>query len=279
MGRIGTGWQLTKMSFRVIRRDKELLLFPFLGLLVSGLMWGLFLASIFLLDIAFIEQVQEQSVYLYYALYFLFYFLTAFIAIYFQAAVVGSALIRLEGGSPTVGDAFREANKHVGKLFLWALVTATVGLILRTIARRGGIIGRIIAGALGITWAVASYMAIPVIVKEGIGPWSALKRSASLFRKTWGETLVGGLGLGLILVLLALAGLLPLIVGFYVAVSLGVAGATLVALGVALVYWFFIFLLWGAAWPVLSAVLYRYATTGQVPAELDEDVLRGAVQA
>jgi hypothetical protein len=263
------------VSFGVIRQDKELLLFPFLALLISGLMWGLFIASIFFLDIAFFEQLQEQSMVLYYALYFIFYFLTAFIAVYFQAAVVGSAMIRLEGGQPTIGDAFRQANKHVGKLLKWALLTATIGLILRAIARQGGIIGRIVAGALGITWTLASYMAIPVIVAEGIGPWQALKRSASLFRKTWGETLVGGLGVGLVLVLLALAGLLPIAIGAYIATT----EAILVGVGIAAVYWFFIFLLWGAAWPVLSAVLYRYAAKGEVVPGLSEEVLSSAIRA
>ncbi|MFQ5838582.1 MAG: DUF6159 family protein [Thermoplasmata archaeon] len=277
MGRIGTGWQLTKVSFGVIRKDKELLLFPFLALIVSGLMWGLFLASIFILDIAFIEQIQEQSVYLYYALYFLFYFLTAFIAIYFQAAVVGSAMIRLEGGSPTIGDAFRQANKHVGKLFKWALLTATVGLILRAIARRGGFIGRIIAGALGITWTLASYMAIPVVVAEGLGPWAALKRSASLFRKTWGETLVGGLGMGVILVLLAFLGIIPLIAGVYLVTNVSLL-VGLVVIAVAVIYWFIIFLVWGAAWPILSAVLYRYAAQGKVAPGVPEDLIRTSIQ-
>ncbi len=278
MGRIGRGWQLTKVSFGVIRKDKELLLFPFLGLLISGLMWGLFLASVLFLDIAFIEQIRQQSDYLYYALYFVFYFITAFIAVYFQAAVVGSAMIRLEGGSPTIGDAFRQANKHVGKLFKWALVTATVGLILRAIARHGGIIGKIIAGALGITWALASYMAIPVIVAEGLGPWAALKRSASLFRRTWGETLVGGLGTGLILVLLAFLGLVPLIAGIFLAVNVSLL-VGLVVIAAAVVYWFIIFLLWGAAWPVLSAVLYRYAAEGKIAPGISENVLRTSIVA
>jgi hypothetical protein len=275
MGRIGRGWQLTKVSFGVIRQDKELLLFPLLALIVSGIMWGLFIASVFFLDIAFFEQIQEQSIILYYALYFLFYFLTAFIAVYFQAAVVGSAMIRLEGGSPTIGDAFRQANRHVGKLFKWALLTATVGLILRAIARQGGIIGRLIAGILGITWTLASYMAVPVIVAEGLGPWQALKRSASLFRGAWGETLVGGLGVGLILFLLGLIGVIPMAMGFYVGTTISVFAG----LGISAVYWFLIFLLWGAAWPVLSAVLYRYASKGEVAPGLSEEVLSSAIRA
>lgn len=278
MGRIGDGWQLTKVALGVVRKDKELLLFPLLGGIISAFMWGLFIASIFFLDIAFFEQLQDQYAFLYYLLYFLFYLLTAFIAIYFQAAVVGSALIRLEGGSPTIGDGFRQANKHIGKLFQWAVVSATVGLILRAIRQRFGFIGRIISAALGIAWALASYMAIPVVVAEGIGPWSALKRSASLFRRTWGETLVGGLGLGLILLGLFLVGLVPMVVGIYLLVQVSF-WVGIAVIGVALVYWLVIGLVWGAAWAVLSAVLYRYAAHGELAPGVSAAVLQSAIRA
>ncbi|MFQ6012638.1 MAG: DUF6159 family protein [Thermoplasmata archaeon] len=273
MGRIGRGWQLSKVSFGILRRDKELLLFPFLALLVSGLAWGLLLASILFLDIPFFEQFAGQPI-LFFPLLLLFYFLTAFLAVYFQAAVVGSALIRLKGGHPTVRDAFRQANKHVGKLFLWALLTATVGLILRAIRRRAGLLGGFIAGALGMTWALATYMAVPVIVAEGLGPWAALKRSASLFRQAWGETIVGGFGVGLILVLLGLVGLLPLFIGYL----LGTGMTLLVGGAVAAVYWFILFLIWGAAWPALSAVLYRYAAEGRQVPGLAESILPPVVR-
>ena len=268
MGRIGRGWEMSKISFGILRRDKELVLFPFLALLVSGLAWGLLLASIFFLDIPFFNQFAENLPLLS-GFLLLFYFLTAFVAVYFQAAVVGSAMIRLEGGQPTVGDAFRQANRHIGKLLLWALLTATVGLILRAIRRRAGLLGGLIAGALGVTWALATSMAIPVIVTEGLGPWSALKRSAHLFRQAWGETIVGGFGVGLVLVLLALAGLLPLVIGFL----LGSGTALLVGGGIALAYWFVIGLVGGAALPALSAVLYRYAAEGHRMPGIPENVL------
>ncbi len=101
MGRIRRGWEMSKVSFGILRQDKELLLFPFLSLLVSGLAWGLLLASIFFLDIPFFNQFAENTP-LFFGFLLLFYFLTAFVAVYFQAAVVGSAMIRLEGGQPTV---------------------------------------------------------------------------------------------------------------------------------------------------------------------------------
>jgi hypothetical protein len=278
MGRLGRGWQLTKMSFGVIRQDKKLLLFPFLATLISVFMWGLFLASVFFLEIAFIQELEEQIGALIYAFFFLFYFLTAFIAVYFNAAVVGFALLRLEGGSPTFRDGFRQANKHVGKLLQWALVSATVGLILRAVRRRGGFVGRLIASVAGFTWAVASFLAVPIIVTEGLGPFASLKRSVSLFRKKWGETLVGGFGLGLILILLALAGVLIIVLGVVLEVYLEVPNAILVGLLAAVIYWFFIFLLWGAAWPVLSAVLYRYATTGETAPGVREMTLQDIIR-
>ncbi|MFQ5986220.1 MAG: DUF6159 family protein [Thermoplasmata archaeon] len=274
MGRIGRGWQMSKISFGILRQDKELVLFPFLALLVSGVAWGLLLASIFFLEIPFFNQFAGNPL-LFFGLLLLFYFLTAFVAVYFQAAVVGSAMIRLEGGHPTVGDAFRQANKHLGKLFLWALLTATIGLILRAIRRQAGLIGGLIAGALGVAWALATSMAVPVIVAEGLGPWAALKRSASLFRRAWGETLVGGFGIGLVLVLLGLLGLLPLLIGFL----LGTGTTLLVGGAVALAYWFGLILVWGAAWPAFSAVLYQYAAEGRQVPGLPEDVLAPVVQA
>lgn len=242
MGRIGRGWKMSKISFGILRRDKELVLFPFFALLISGLAWGLLLASIFFLDLPFLDQFARNP-FLFFGLLPLFYFLTAFVAVYFQAAVVGSAMIRLEGGEPTIGDAFRQANKHIGKLLLWALLTATVGLILRAIRRQAVIFGSLIAGALGMTWALATSMAVPVIVAEGLGPWAALRRSASLFRQVWGETIVGDFGVGLVLVLLGLAGLPPLVIGFLP----GTGTALPVGGGVTLAYWFAIILVWGAA--------------------------------
>ncbi|MFQ5918771.1 MAG: DUF6159 family protein [Thermoplasmata archaeon] len=274
MGRIGRGWQMSKISFGILRRDKELVLFPFLGLLVSALAGGFLLASIFFLDIPFFNQFAGNPP-LFFGFMLLFYFLTAFVAVYFQAAVVGSAMIRLGGGQPSVGDAFREANKHIGKLFLWSLLTATVGLILRAIRRQAGLLGGLIAGALGVTWALATTMAVPVIVAEGLGPWGALKRSAHLFRQAWGETIVGGLGVGLVLVLFGLLGLLPLVIGFL----LGGGTALLVGGGIALAYWFALVLVWGAALPALSAVLYTYAVEGRKMPGVPEDLLPVTAQA
>src|SRR5207237_6690384 len=81
-----------------------------------------------------------------------FYFCTSFIAIFFNAAIVGAATIRLQGGDPTLSDGLRLAWSHAGKIVAWAAVTATVGLILRSLEERAGLLGRIVLGIIGAAW-------------------------------------------------------------------------------------------------------------------------------
>src|SRR2546427_298024 len=135
----------------------------------------------------------------------------------------------------------------LGRIAGWALVTATVGLILRAIAERFGFIGKIIAGAIGAAWGIVTYLVVPVLVFEKLRPWAAVKRSGSLLRQTWGEAAGGYLSLGAIFVLLALPGLLAPLLGFALAGAVGLA----VGLGIAVVYWLILGLVGSAAQSIL----------------------------
>ncbi len=259
MGRIGTGWQLAKMSLRVLRKDKELLFFPLLsGLALIGIL-ALFIAGMFV-TVGFGAAFGGSATWLFVVLMVVYYVLAFFIGFFFNAAVIGAAMIRLDGGNPTVGDGLRIARENVGRIFLWALFAATVAMILRAIQERLGFIGKIIIGLVGIAWSLATYFVVPVLVYEKLGPWAAVKRSAHLFKTTWGETLVGGFSIGAIFVLLGLAGLLAPILGY----ALGGVTGLIVGILVLVVYWIGLALVASAASSVLVAALYRYATTGKV---------------
>ena len=78
-------------------------------------------------------------------------------------------MIRLDGGSPTLGDGLRIANGRIGTILGYAVISATVGVILRAIQERVGFIGRLIAGLLGAGWAVATFLVVPVIVTSDRG--------------------------------------------------------------------------------------------------------------
>ena len=259
MGRIGTGWQLTKTSLRVLRKDKELLLFPLIsGLAILGIL-AIFVGGMFF-TVGFEAAFGGGLTWLFAVLMVVYYIVAFFVAFFFNAAIIGAATIRLNGGNPTLSDGLRIARENAKRIFLWALFAATVAMILRAIQERLGFIGKFLIGLVGIAWSLATYFVVPVLVYEKLGPWAAVKRSAHLFKATWGETLVGGFSMGAIFVLLGLAGLLAPILGFTLA---GVVGL-LVGVVVMIVYWVTLGLVASAAGAILIAALYRYATTGKV---------------
>jgi hypothetical protein len=253
MGRFGNSWELMKISLGVIRKDKEILLFPLISGIVMAVIGLTFILGIFFTGIFLASEA------LVYVLFFILYFILYFIGIYFNTAVIGCATIRLSGGDPTLKDGFRTANENVGAILGWAVVAATVGLIIRALEERLDFLGKIIVSFIGFAWTMATFFVIPVLIYEKVSVPKAIKRSAYVFKDTWGETFISHFGFGLIFGLLSILGVIPLILGF-------MAGGVLMWVGIslAIVYFIFIFVLSSAAQGVLVAALYRYATTGQI---------------
>src|SRR5207249_8239462 len=153
LDRLRIGCLLTKVSLGVLRQEKGLILLPFLSLLISGAVWILFFITIFFLT----APSDVFGYWLFYVGLAVVYFVTFFVSIYFNAAVMGAAMIRLSGGDPTISDGLKVARENIKRIAGWALVTATGGLILRAIAERFGFLGRIIAGAFGVGGGLVTY--------------------------------------------------------------------------------------------------------------------------
>jgi hypothetical protein len=126
-----------------------------------------------------------------YIVLFLFYVVTYSVTIFANSALIGAALIRLNGGDPTLQDGFRIASERLGKILGYAVISATVGMVLRAISERSGIIGQIVIGIIGFVWSVATFLTVPVLVTEDVGPIDAVKRSAELLKKDLGRTNYG----------------------------------------------------------------------------------------
>lgn len=182
--------------------------------------------------------------------------------------MVGAATLKLNGQQPTAADGWRIARANLGRLVVWALFTATIGLLIQIIsARVQGIGGLIIRAVGGATWGVVTYFMIPVLVYERAGTWASLERSAKLFVGTFGRTLVSNLVIGLLIGVGIVAAVVLGIFGLFSWVNGSVLlGLTLIvsALGIAI----FVALIGATAEGVLRAALYRYATTGKVDPDL-----------
>lgn len=183
----------------------------------------------------------------------------AFVGVYFHAAVVSAAHERLEGGDPTLGSAFRAANKHLGKLFVWSLMVATVNLILQALRERGGMAGQIAASLGGAAWNLATFFVVPQLLFTEDGVGSSLKASGRLFKQRWGETVAGHFGLGLAFGAMTVVWVLG---GVFLSIALSsVAGVYGLFAGIAITVLgaIFIALLGSVLSAVYKVALYRYA--------------------
>ncbi|HEX9907414.1 MAG TPA: DUF6159 family protein [Thermoplasmata archaeon] len=265
MGRMARGWQLTKMSLRVIRKDKEILVFPVLsGLITIMILGSFFVGVLFTAGVSGFEDATSE--WLFYVYWIAFYFVAFFVSIFFNVCIIGCATIRMNGGDPTVMDGLRIAKENLGRILVWALFAATVGLVIRAIQNKVGFIGKLIMGGIGVAWTIVTYFVVPVLVYEHLGPLASVKRSVSILKTTWGEALVGNLGVGLIFGLASIPGILLIFVGITGLFTWGLA-AGITILAVAIVYLLIVAVIASAAETVLVAALYRFATTGKVSEE------------
>ncbi len=129
-----------------------------------------------------------------YAVLFVMYLVLAYVTIFFNAALVSAAHERLTGGDPTLRSALAGAAARAGKILPWAIVSATVSVILRSLEDRAGAVGRIVLALAGAAWAVITFLVLPIIVIEGLGVGDAIKKSGALFKQTWGENLAAQAG-------------------------------------------------------------------------------------
>jgi hypothetical protein len=270
---IGRSYQLAKASFGVLRSDKKLLIFPlvsFVALVIVTI--GFAVPFVLMGGIPHTDQQVNPAAYV---LAFVFYAVTYTVTFFFNTALVGAALIRLERGDPTLRDGFRIAFSRLPQIIGYALIAATVGMILRVIAERAAFVGQIVAGIIGLAWSVTTFLVVPVLAVEGVGPIEAIKRSGGLLRKTWGEQIVGNVGIGVVFGLLFIV---VAFVGVLLIVALAKVSGAAVMAGILVLMLLLggIALIGSAVSGIFVASVYRYATKGDGGAKFSPEVLSGA---
>ncbi len=264
MGRFNRSWMLAKASANVLKSDKELVLLPVFSMLATLATVATFALPIWATRTETVNDFNQTSTSLGpvgYVLLFLLYVVLAYITIFFNTAIITAADERLRGGDPDLASALRGATSRAGAILPWAIVSATVSMVIRAAEQRAGILGRIVIGLVGMAWAVITFMVLPVIVFEKLTVGKAVKRSAELFKSTWGENLIGNGGIGIVSFLAVLAGVPVLLL------CLATRFAPTMVFGIIL------FVLWvlvvtavsTALTGIYQVALYRFATDGHAP--------------
>ena len=258
------GWQMSKLSMSVIRKDPELLVYMMISAVFSlACMIGIGLPQFMEMTWAVDAEGTPSGAYLGYA--FVGYMLMTIIVTFWNCAIVANANIRLTGGNPTFGDGIREASKHLPAIIAWGIVAGTVGLLLKFLegAARSSdndamrTVAAIVHFIGGLIWWAMTFFMLPYLVIEGQSLGNSLKSSKDTFFATWGENITSGLGIGLVAFLVAI----PLIV---ITIALAVA---MPLLGLIFGAFAFGLLIAGTstAEQVAVVALYRFAKDGQMP--------------
>ena len=263
MGRIRNTLELAKTSWSVLKKDRELLWIPVLSFLAAVVVIVVVAIPIIaMLDTTTTAAGEEESFPPGVAiLALLATFALSIISVFFNGALVAGAYERMTGGDPTVRSAIGRAFQRLSGLVPWALLTATVGLILQALRERAGMLGRFVVNLIGMAWEVATFLVVPAVMIDELGAVDGLKKSGSLLRQTWGENLAARVGFGLLGFLL----IIPAVVIAGLFIASGVTALAVVGVLAAVAWVALVVVVLTALNAIFQTALYMYATTGSVP--------------
>jgi hypothetical protein len=283
MNAFSRSWMITKLTFAVINKDRELLWFALLSFIFSAL-FGVAMIFPSIIPALMENGLSKESLEAYqYVIVFITYFGLAFIATFFNVCVVYTTKIRFEGGNATFGESIRFAFSRLSLIFQWSLLSASVGLLLRilhqlasNLGKIGQLVANILISLLGMAWSIVTIFVVPVLVYEGLGPIDAIKKSTQVIKKTWGESLIKALGLGLVqflvfvMVIIASAGLT-----FVLSSAFDTAGL-LIGISVGVLLLLLTGLVFTVASTIFNTALYVYANNNLIASGFNEEVVKGA---
>jgi hypothetical protein len=267
---IGRSLELVKTSWSILMADKKLLVFPVLSGIVTIVVILTFVLPL-IISGAFMSMSSLGPV-LYYGLLFAFYVVSYFVVIFFNTALISCVNARLNGKEMSIGEGLSHAAKHLPAIIGWAVLAATVGLILNLLQERAGFIGDIILSVIGGVWSLVTFFVVPVLVLEDKGVFDSLKGSVGLIKKTWGESIVGTAGMAVVFVIIGVIAGLGVLATLFLGNTI-VFGA---ALALFLIFIVLLAVIYSAMQGIFVTALYTYAKTGSVPSAFNADLIQNA---
>ena len=253
--RLKTGVVLTKDAILVLRHHPKLFVFPIISAVTGLAFLALFLGVTF----GLMAIDPEGAVLVGLALA---YFALTFVSSFFTAALVHQSRAAIAGERPSVRAGIEAAWGVKGKIAIWALVSATVGVIINAIENSNSSAARIFGTVFGVAWTLLTFFIIPTIVFEKPSTTGMFKSSASRFKETWGETPVSLVAVQIV----SFVALVPFLLMAYLALSID----PILAIGFVLAGVLVGFLLTQTLQGVIKTALYIYATEGVRPPEFDD---------
>lgn len=280
MGRIRKGWDLTKKAWGVVRANPGLLRLPIFGGLLAFLAMIVFGAGAYaaLGDASEPTTAQQATAA---AIGLAGLYLASFSVIFFNVALAAAADQAFQGQPVSTAHGIAVAKSRLGVIAAWALVAGLVSLFFAILRDRGGLAGQIVAGLGAALWSLITFLVIPVLAFEGIGPFAAIKRSGNLFKARWGQQITGNLAIGIITAIAFMLGAVIAVAGGYILIegssAAQIAGGGLLAAGVIVIISAIV--VSGAVRGVFGVALYHYVAEEKTIGPFTAADLEGAVKA
>lgn len=275
-GRMRQGWQLTKKSWGVVRTHPALAKLPFTG----GAIGLIVMVVLGLPAVLLLNSDDGANQVIGWVLLAIAMYIASSVVIFYNVALASAADDVLQGSEPDLREARNVARSRLGVVLSWAAIVLVVSMLLALIRDRGGPAGSIFAAIGGAIWSLVTFMVIPVVALEGIGPIAAMKRSASLFRKRWGEQVTGNVAIGGIAGLATVVAVLVVVGGVALIMSgslgLEALGVVLVIVGAVAAIAAGVFA--GATKGVFGVALYHYMADEEVVGPFVEGELASAAR-
>lgn len=261
---IGRGWEMSKLSMSVVKKDPELMVYMILaGVMSLACLIGMSLPVMFEMDWAVNADGSFTPAYLMFS--FVGYMVLSIVVVFWNCAIIANANIRLTGGDPKFADGVNAALKRLPIIIVWGIIAGTVGLLLKFlegVARSSdhpaaAAVATVIHVIGGLAWWLMTFFMIPHLILENKSIGDAFKASKTTFFDTWGENIVSGLGIGAIAFLFAIP-----IIGLTIGLTI-VAGPFGLLVGAVLIG---LLIAWAnAAEQVAVVALFRYAKDKKMP--------------
>ena len=266
---LSKGWTLGMSSLKIINKNKSLMLFP----VISGISLLLLTIAVvgggyFFFDETTFNQLFTDDFSSNIALYacsFLFYFINYFVIIFFNVGLVFCAKKVMNNEPTSFNEGVKFASKRLSTIFSWAILAATVGIILKAIQENSGNIGKVITSIIGVVWNIATFFVMPIIAYEDVSAIQALKKSTSMMKEKFGESIGANFSFGLFS-----------LIGFLISLAIAIPLAFIhpflgIGVGIVLIGFTQIFVSTGQM--VFISAVYQKTNNPDIAIEFREDIL------
>jgi len=280
MGKFKASKAIVEQSWAILMKDKEIMLFPIVSVVVSTVAVIVMIAVYYFMilggSMPSAQHAGDNQNVLSYVVLFIYYFVMFFIVNFFQAGIYIIVHARFNGRDMNFNDGIRGAMQNINKIFVWSLISATVGVILQFIANQSKLIGKVVAWLFGAAWNILTYFSLPSLIIGQTTVENSFKDSASIIRKTWGETIIVNIGVGLFFGLLMLVGFLFGIIAIILVPDPFMIFTIILLL---IIYCVVLMIISASLGAIFKLALYEYARTGITPRGFSSELIQHAIKA